>query len=227
MSTAVRKRPALVVNARFLTQGVTGVQRHAIEVSRRIKRLRPDTQFLAPAGIVHHDLARELGAEVVGRWRGHAWEQLELPRQLRGAGLISLANAAPISVRRQIVTIHDAAPFAVPEAHSRAFTLWYRFMTRRLVRQARLVMTDSHFSATELTRYMGADPDRVAVVPLGREHAEATPADPAVLDRHGRDRRRRDAGRLRLRGGRRGRLVHLRPHWGLLDLQRPGGPHGQ
>lgn len=177
-------RPALIVNGRFLTQRVTGVQRYAIEVSRRLKRLRPDIRFLAPAGIIHHELACELDVETVGRLRGHAWEQLELPRRLRGAGLINLCNAAPLSVRRQIVTIHDAAPFAVPEAYSRNFTLWYRFMTRRLVRQARRILTDSNFSAGELAFYTGAAADRIAVVPLGREHAEIAVANPRILDRH-------------------------------------------
>lgn len=175
---------SLVVNARFLTQPVTGVQRHAIEVSRRIKRARPGTRFVAPAGVIHADLAAELGASTVGRLTGHAWEQLELPRHLGGAGLISLCNAAPIAVTRQIVTIHDAAPFSVPEAYSPAFRRWYRFMIRRLGRRARAVMTDSHFSADELERRAGVAADRVTVVPLGCEHALDTGRDDSILDRH-------------------------------------------
>lgn len=174
----------LVVNARFLTQPITGVQRHAIEVSRRIKRAIPDVRFLTPSGIIHTDLAHELAAQEVGQRRGHFWEQLELPGQLNGAGLISLCNASPVSVSRQIVTIHDAAPFSVPHAYSLAFRTWYRFMIRTLGRRARVVMTDSRFSAEELQRRAGISINRLSVIPLGAEHARAGGQDTGVLDRH-------------------------------------------
>ena len=175
---------SLVVNARFLTQPVTGVQRHAIEVARRLKRAVPHIRFVSPAAVIHRALANELGAEETGRLTGHAWEQLELPRQLKSAGLISLCNAAPIAVTRQIVTIHDAAPFSVPEAYSPAFRHWYRFMSRQLGRRALAIMTDSRFSAGELERCAGVPAGKISVVPLGSEHVRATGIDEGVLDRH-------------------------------------------
>lgn len=174
----------LIVNARFLTQRMTGVQRYAIEVSRRLKAMCPDIRFLAPKGIIHTAVAQEIGAETVGRLHGHAWEQLELPRYLAGSGLINLCNAAPITVTRQIVTIHDAAPFAVPEAYSRAFVLWYRFLTRRLGTRAAGIVTVSQFSADELTRYMKIPSTRIDVVPLGSEHVRAVPADVTIIAKH-------------------------------------------
>ncbi|KQO54502.1 glycosyltransferase family 4 protein [Sphingomonas sp. Leaf257] len=179
-----RRSGGLTVNARFLTQRLTGVQRYAIEVSRRLKAMRPDIRFVAPAGIIHTAIARELAVETVGRLHGHAWEQLELPRYLDGTGLINLCNAAPLAVNRQIVTIHDAAPFAVPEAYSRTFTLWYRVMTRRLGARAAGIVTVSHFSAGELCRYLGVAPERIDVTPLGSEHVHTIPADEAIIGRH-------------------------------------------
>lgn len=174
----------IVVNARFLTQRITGVQRYAIEVSRRLKRLAPTTRFLSPTGVMHPAIAEELGAEQVGRLHGHAWEQFELPRHLEGAGLIGLCNAAPITVSRQIVTIHDAAPFSVPEAYSRAFRLWYRFTGAQLARRARKIVTDSQFSASELHRHLRVPLEKIEVVPLGHEHIEALGRDDTVLDRN-------------------------------------------
>jgi glycosyltransferase involved in cell wall biosynthesis len=179
-----RRSGGLTVNARFLTQRLTGVQRYAIEISRRLKAMRSDIRFVAPTGVIHTAIARELAVETFGRLHGHAWEQLELPHHLYGTGLINLCNAAPIAVARQIVTIHDAAPFAVPEAYSRAFTLWYRVMTRRLGSRAAGIVTVSHFSAGELSRYLGVAPGRIDVTPLGSEHVHAIPADETIIARH-------------------------------------------
>lgn len=173
-----------VVNARFLTQPITGVQRHAVEVSRRLKRAVPDMRFVTPSGVIHPHLANELGAEVLGRGCGHRWEQLELPRLLDGAALISLCNASPIAVRRQIVTIHDAAPFSVPQAYSFAFRTWYRFMIRTLGRRARAVMTDSHFSSSELERLAGIPASKLSVISLGSDHVQVGGRDTGLLDQH-------------------------------------------
>ena len=77
----------IFVNARFLTQPVSGVQRYGIECSRQIKKLLPDTVFLTPKNILHHDIANELGARVIGLNTGHLWEQADLPLFLLRNGL--------------------------------------------------------------------------------------------------------------------------------------------
>ncbi|ADI15958.1 glycosyltransferase family 4 protein [Truepera radiovictrix] len=176
--------PPLFVNARFLTQPMTGVQRYAAEVARRLKRARPATRFLVPRNVLHTGLADELGAEVTGRLTGHAWEQLELPFYTRGGGLLSLCNTGPLLKRRQVVTLHDAAAFAIPEAYALAFRSWYKVLFVGLGRAARGVLTDSHFSAAELQHYAHVPKHKLRVVYLGKEHLLQTPPDPAVLTRH-------------------------------------------
>lgn len=175
--------PPLFVNARFLTQSITGVQRYAAELSKRIKRARPETRFLVPKNVLHDDLAAELGAEVVGRLTGHAWEQLELPFYTRGGGLLSLCNTGPLLKRRHVVTLHDAAAFAVPEAYSLAFRSWYKVLFVGLGRTARGIVTDSRFSAAELRHYAHTPKHKLLVSYLGKEHLFETPPDPGVLAR--------------------------------------------
>lgn len=174
----------LFVNARFLTQEITGVQRYAVEISKRLKTLRPETRFLTPGGVKHEALAEQLEAEVRGRLAGHAWEQLELPLLTRGGPLLSLCNTGPLFHPRQVVTLHDAAAFAVPEAYSRAFRSWYRVLFTGLGRTARGILTSSHFSERELKRYAGIPEDKLLAAHLGREHIFATPADPGILDKY-------------------------------------------
>ena len=68
-----------VVNARFLTQPITGVQRFAIEISKHLKKINPSIKFVAPHNIIHKETANELDVSVIGKMKGHLWEQIELP----------------------------------------------------------------------------------------------------------------------------------------------------
>ena len=81
--------PALFVNARFLTQDVTGVQRYAIELSRRLKTLHPNVRFLTPQGVKQREVAAGPG-QGERRHPAHAVEAVE-PRladaPLRPGGL--------------------------------------------------------------------------------------------------------------------------------------------
>lgn len=74
----------IVINARFLTQQLSGVQRFAEQISLSLARLRSDLHFVAPPGeILRPEIARQLNVEQVGRNGGHLWEQVDLPLWLR------------------------------------------------------------------------------------------------------------------------------------------------
>jgi glycosyltransferase involved in cell wall biosynthesis len=73
-----------------------------------------------------------------------------------------------------------------PEWYSRGYALWQRSAHRTLVRRARLVITVSEFARGELIDALGADPDRVAVVPNGVDERFSPDADPtAARNAHG------------------------------------------
>ena len=175
----------IVVNSRFLTQEITGVQRHAIEVSRRLKRLDPTIRFLSPPNIIHHDICRELGAQIVGMRTGHLWEQTELPRAASGKLLLGFCNNGPWFYRNQIVTIHDAAPIRIPHAYSFRFRALFRIASYLVGKSARFVMTDSEFSARDLARYALIPVEKLKVVRCGHQHVFNTAADAAIIARHG------------------------------------------
>src|SRR5271156_3534904 len=89
-----------VINGRFLTQRITGVQRYARELvqafdeildsdpSIRITVLCPRLSTTVPAW-------RNIELRQVGRLQGHIWEQIELPLYARGKALFCPANTAP------------------------------------------------------------------------------------------------------------------------------------
>ena len=174
----------LAVNARFLTQGMTGVQRFSREIVTAMAVAGAPLRLLAPPG-APADFAG-LKVEHVGTRGGQAWEQLDLPRAAGGATLLNLGNTAPLWRRGgQFVVIHDAGVFDTPESYSLAFRSWYRLLHRGLARNGTRLVTVSDFSRARLVAHLGVDPARIGVVAEGGEHARRDPADPGVLARHG------------------------------------------
>ena len=116
---------------------------------------------------------------------GHAWEQLVLPvTARRSALLLSPANLAPLAYPRNVVVIHDAAPFRQPSWYTRGYGAWHRAALPRIARRARLVIAPSEHVRAELIELFGLAGDRVAAIAPGVDPSVAAPGDPTpVLDR--------------------------------------------
>ncbi|AXI56670.1 hypothetical protein C1J05_21085 [Sulfitobacter sp. JL08] len=99
------------VNARFLTQPLSGVQRYALEICRAldglaaqrsvgpIVALYPARQKVVDPGWQNIELRRVQGG------RGHFWEQTALWQASRTGRLISLCNSGPLRHDNQIVAL--------------------------------------------------------------------------------------------------------------------------
>lgn len=181
--------PAMVINGRFATQSLSGVQRFAGEICRALTRVYPQgtplPPLLAPKGNLTEADGFGLPLKQFGRVGGQAWEQLELPLHVRGKLLVNLGNTAPLLVRRQLVVLHDAAVFAQPQGYSWKFRLWYKFLQNVLSRTPARLLTVSNFSRRELARYLHVKESRIGVIPEGGEHITRVPADRSVLARNG------------------------------------------
>ncbi len=156
-------RGTIIVNGRCLLAPLTGVQRYAHEVSRR---LSPDIVIRSPAN----------SASGI---RGQLWEQVALPCSLSDRDLLwSPGNTGPLAVQRQVVTIHDISPIEHPEWFSRSFSSWYRWMWPRLMRTVRHVIADSHYTRDRILSLGHLREERISVVHLGVDR-RFTPDDPA------------------------------------------------
>lgn len=170
------------VNGRFLSQAMTGVQRYTRNVvsalDERLAAAGRKAILLAPRGT---DAMALQAIETIdgGRLKGHAWEQLELPR-LWGGRLLNLSNTAPAMKGDQIVCIHDANVFTAPESYSRGFRTAYRTLQPLLARRSARIATVSQASARQLARHLPLRAADIAVLPNGHEHALAW--DPAKAE---------------------------------------------
>jgi glycosyltransferase involved in cell wall biosynthesis len=160
-------RGSICVNARFLTQRITGVQRYAIEISRELRRIDPSIRFYSPREVIHKELADELGAMTIGRGIGHFWEQFDLPRYLWGQGhplLLNLGNTAPIFYGNKVSVVHDIAFVRYPRSFSTSFKMAYRVLIPGVIKTSKLVATVSEFSKQEICSHYGVPESRLGVV---------------------------------------------------------------
>ncbi|MGE5452618.1 MAG: glycosyltransferase family 4 protein [Acidobacteriota bacterium] len=180
----------IVINGRFLTRPVTGVERFAGELLTALDRLvtsgqiqMPTMEIVVPKG---HPLKLAFDSfpiREIGHRQGHLWEQLDLPRYCGKRFLVNLCNTGPVSMSHQAVVIHDAAVFAVPHAYGTAFKLAYKLMHGLLARRAQAIWTVSEFSRAELQKFLPLKGRSIVVLPEGGEHVQRVAPDDSILDK--------------------------------------------
>jgi glycosyltransferase involved in cell wall biosynthesis len=183
---APKQQEKIIVNARFLTRRITGLERYAIEISRQLKKIRPSLTFVAPKGIIHQSIAEELGVECFGMFTGHLWEQIEFPVFLRRKNnplLINLVNTGPMWYRNQITVIHDIAFLRNPQWFSRRAAMWFKFLVPRVINASSLIVTDSVFTKNELIEFLGFPEKKIHVIYPGISEIFISPRE--VRERRG------------------------------------------
>ncbi len=158
----------IVVNARFLTRKITGVQRYAIEISLILKQIYGDKiKFVAPKkDIIYHDLAKQLEAEFYGNSTGLLWEQTDLPVYLKKNNnpvLLGLTNTAPITYHKNVLTVHDLIFMKDASWFPNKFSLIYKLGIPVLLNHALKVITVSEFSKQDIIKTFNTPADKIEV----------------------------------------------------------------
>lgn len=144
----------VVVNGRFVGRRLTGVERVAAET---LKNLTGVELQLPPA---------RARAGIPGK----AWENLVLPLKAKDAVLWSPCNTGPLVHPNHVVTVHDLAPFDVPETFTGRYAVAARFTTRRLAERASLIVTPSQYTAERVHQHLDVPNDKLRVVPWSVQH---------------------------------------------------------
>lgn len=155
----------IVCNTRIMALPMGGVQRASGEI---LSRLKDNVVQIAPQ--------RPLSG-----WRGHVWEQAVLPMHMRGRLLWSPSATGPLSIARQVISIHDVATLDHPEFFSARFTRFYAGLLPQLVKRVRHIITVSNFSKQRIVDRLGVPADKVSVVLNGvSETFRPYPADACI-----------------------------------------------
>lgn len=172
------------INGDFVGLRPHGVARYACEVTQAIDRLvaarHPltedlDISIVAPKAPDHDFALKSICVKIVPEFDKprlpQLWVQAQLPRHVEG-GLLSFCNLAPVSVRRQIVCIHDLHTRLMPESYGWLFRTAHKIILPLLGKRVRYVTTVSQLSASHLVRYGIAPRSKVVVTYNGADHAK-------------------------------------------------------
>lgn len=157
----------IVINGKFLTQELTGVQRFALEITRELALIRNDILLVAPAEskIIHQ--IKNVPIEHVGSYGSVMWEQFDLHRWLKKQGsplLINLCNSGPLFYQPAISTIHDLSTIFNPDWFSKFFAFAYQQILPILAKRSEVILTVSEQVKTELIAEFKLSPNKVKVI---------------------------------------------------------------
>lgn len=128
--------------------------------------------------------------------RGDWFEHVRLPaigRQLGADIYHGTFNVLPLrrTARASIVTIHDMAVFAHPEAYGHKFAAYGRVLVRGAIRRATRIIAISRATADEIERYVPGFAEKVVVIPNGVGSEFVRAADVPIAAAHDECRRLR------------------------------------
>lgn len=141
----------IVINARFLSQKITGVQRYAIEICKCLPEFINNKKIIlvAPSDVlINREELKKYDLIEYGKFKGHLWEQIDLVRFLKKNGnpiLINFGGIGPIYYKNKITYIHDLAFKYFPKTFSFVFQKSYNFFVPISVKNSRRVLTVSNY----------------------------------------------------------------------------------
>lgn len=177
-----------IINGRFLTRRMTGVDRFAHEIVKGLDYLDNSGKLLlaVPSGseIVEPIDLSNIEIVDVGSGNGHKWEQTHFASFVKNndATAINLCNTAPL-LHPGIVCIHDVQIRRYPENFSKKFVAAYRIILSQLTRNADIILTVSDFSKNEIEHFYPQAKGKIVVVPNGWQHLNDVESDDETVNR--------------------------------------------
>lgn len=168
----------LVINGRFVSQRITGVQRVAWELTREIDRLiaEGDRRFRVrlvcePGADLRGMNLSQIEILEAGRAHGWFWEQMVLPWIARGSTLLCLGNTAPLAslaLRQPCgLMIHDLSYRKFPSAYRRHYRALHSVILPMLLARANPIFTVSKTEESVLRGLAPSVGSRLTVVQNG------------------------------------------------------------
>lgn len=178
----------IIINGRFLTQKITGVQRYAREIIAELDKIieKDEIEMAVPPEAVNVPSYKNIKVVRVGSFHNRLWEHLSFPWYVirKGGVSLNLCNVAPL-INPGIVCIHDMKIKATPHFFSKRFLMWYNLLFLNATKRAKKIITVSEFSKNEIIKYYSVKQEMISVIPNGWQHYERIGFDESTLSRYG------------------------------------------
>ena len=178
----------IVINGKFMSQTVTGVQRYAREILNELDKLVKGEDIILAVNKEAKDIPRYENIKVrsIGRFTGNLWEQCSLPLYVKKekALCLNFCTMMPI-LTPHLTVIHDVSFKVNPQFFSKKFSLWYRLVLALSVRRVRRIITVSEFSKREILKNYKLHEEKIVVIPNSWEHYKKIEYDESILEKYG------------------------------------------
>ncbi len=162
----------IIVNGKFLSQNITGVQRFSLEVLRHLSQYDDlSVRVAMPCdAVIPRGEFKNCIFERVGTTKGVLWEQMSLPKYCKKhkAPLFCFGNIAPVFYRSTVV-LHDVISHERENFNSRTWELKYKLIVRSYIYSSKQIFTVSNFSRQRIMHFYPKLKD-VKVICNGHEH---------------------------------------------------------
>lgn len=179
----------IVINGRFLTQKITGVQRYAGELIAALDEMidKDEVELALPPEANNVPEYKNIKVIQVGKLHNRLWEHLSLPIYTlkHHATSLNLCNVAPI-LFPGIVCQHGAKTRSRPKDFGWKFLAWYRLLGWNQGHRCKAILTVSNFSKSEILKYQPyVKPEKIIIIPNAWQHFERISFDEGTLEKYG------------------------------------------
>ena len=164
-----------IINGKFYSQNITGVQRFAREIIMELDNLVDDNCEIEVAickDCINIPLLKKIKTVIIGPFKGGVmWEQFNLPLYVRSqnAVCINLCNSMPI-FSKNITVLHDVSFKVNPQFYARKINLWTNFVVLSCIYRLRKIITVSNFSKSEIISNYQINENQIEVIYNGWQH---------------------------------------------------------
>lgn len=159
----------IIINARFLSQSITGVQRFALELCNRLPENLAGQQIVFVCPKLPKINKEKINFKVfeIGKFKGNLWEQVDLPYYLKKNGnplLINLVGIGPVFYKNKIIALYDLAFRHHPEWFSSSFAKVYNFLIPITLHNSKHIITDSKYVKMDIHRSYNVKLTKIEVI---------------------------------------------------------------
>ncbi len=189
----MKKYSKIVINGRFLSQKITGVQRYALEITKALDTLCQKHKDLVielaiPCNVENQPDLQNIKTVKLGKKSGILWEQTELASYLRKSHALGLhlCNTVPCLCPQGIVCVHDITYKVNPQFITTKYLflakIWHLFQYNVAIKKSLKVFTVSEYSKSEIINAYKINPDKICVAYNGWQHFSTTIPDDLIFE---------------------------------------------